>query len=464
MDQKSASGRRDLVQGPVGRNLLLFALPVLGTNFLQSLNGTVNAIWVSHVLGEAALAATSNANNVLFLLMGAAFGMGMSANLMIAQAVGADNLGLARRVVGSAITFFVILSSAIGVLGYVLTPQILHALGAPPDTQVQAEIYLRVIFAAMPFMYFFSFVMMAQRGTGDSRTPFLFSLLSVGLDALLNPLLIMGIGPLPRMGIAGSAAATLISQSLTLALMILHLHRRGSVLVLRRTDLRLLWPSMRILRTLVFKGLPMALQIVVMSGAALVMISFVNAYGSAATAAYGAATQLWSYVQMPAMALGAAISSMAAQNVGAGRMDRLGLIARSGAMYGLALTAAPVVIVYLAEPYILGLFLPAGGEAHAIAVDINTHVLWSFLPFAVSFTLFSVVRATGSVMAPLILMASAQWLVRLPFAALGQSVLGQDAIWWSFPLSSTVSLILACAYYRWGGWRKSRLLAPDPQA
>src|SRR6185437_2871290 len=106
----------------------------------------------------------------------------------------------------------ILLSLTVGVAGGILTPHILDAMRTPLEARADAIAYLRVIFAAMPFMYFFSFVMMAQRGTGDSKTPFYFSLLAVGMDIVLNPLLIMGIGPFPKLGIAGSATSTLIAQ------------------------------------------------------------------------------------------------------------------------------------------------------------------------------------------------------------------------------------------------------------
>src|SRR5690606_38910169 len=154
----------------------------------------------------------------------------------------------------------------------------------------------------------------------------------------------------------------------------------------------------------------------VVSGAAVVMFSFVNRYGSDTAAGYAAAVQLWTYVQMPAMAMGAAVSSMAAQNVGAGRMDRVNRIAGMGSLYAALLSAGPIAVIYLIEPLVLRAFLPGGSPSIPIAIHINAIVLWGFIPFGVAFALSGVVRATGAVMAPLLAMVVSLWVVRVPFA------------------------------------------------
>lgn len=450
---------QDLTVGPIGKTLILFSLPVLGSNILQSLNGSANAIWVSHVLGEAALTATSNANQIFFLMLGAVFGVSMAANIMIGQAVGADDRALAKKVIGTCITFFAVLSLGVGIAGGLLTPHILDAMGTPADARADAIAYLRVIFAAMPFMYFFNFVMMAQRGTGDSRTPFYFALLQVGLDVTFNPLLIMGVGPFPKLGIAGSATSTLIAQTFTLAMMIVHLYRKRSILVLRPGEYHLLMPDFAIIKALVLKGLPMGFQMIVISLAAVTMMSMVNRYGVHTSAAYGAAAQLWTYVQMPAMALGAAVSSMAAQNVGARKMDRVERTARIGAAYAILFTGVPILIIYLLDPWVLRAFLPGHSPSLPIAVHINSIVLWGFVPFGVAFIFSGIVRATGAVWPPLIAMVLSLWGVRVPMAKLLIPHLGADAIWFSFPAGSAMTCVLAGGYYLWGGWRKSRMLA-----
>jgi len=460
-------GGPDLTSGPIGRTLIVFALPVLGSNILQSLNATANMFWVSRVLGEAGVTAINNGNQIFFMMLGAAFGVTMAANILIGQAIGARDEAMARRVVGTATSFFAFISILIGVAGGLFTPHILDAMRTPPDSRADAIAYLRVIFAAMPFMFFFNFVMMAQRGTGDSRTPFYFALLQVGLDIVLNPLLLMGIGPFPKMGIAGSATSTLIAQTVTLAMMIVHLYRQRSILVLRPSDWRLLLPDLRIIWTLLVKGTPMGVQMMVISFAAATMLSFVNRYGVHTSAGYAAGAQFWTYVQMPAMALGAAVSSMAAQNVGAGRMDRVEHVARVGAMFAIVFTGVPILILEAADPWVLQAFLPATSPSLAIAVHINHIVLWGFIPFGVAFILSGIVRATGAVWPPLFGMAVSLWGVRIPMAMFLEPRLGADALWLAFPVGSLTTLLLAAAYYVYDGplgWRRARMLDLTPSA
>jgi len=454
--------RRNLTEGPIGRTLFMFALPVLGGNALQSLNGTVNAFWVSHSLGVSAVTAISNANIIMMLLLGSVFGVSMAANILVAQSFGAEDMPMVKKVIGTANTFFVVLSVSLASIGYIFTPQILKLIHTPVDAQPDSIAYLQVIFVAMPFMYYFAFMQMAQRGGGDSRTPFYFMLLAVVLDSGFNPLLIRGIGPFPKMGIAGSAMATLIGQGFSLVCLMIFLYRRNSHLVLRGSEFRHLKPDPTILRALVTKGLPMGVQMLVMSGAAVAMIQFVNRFGSMTTAAYGAASQVWMYVQMPAMALSAAVSSMAAQNVGAQRWDRVSRVASIGVVMGLAITGMVVILIYSLAQWVLMLFLPPGSAALPVAHHINDIATWSFMSLSITFTLFGVVRATGAVWPPLFILITSMWLIRVPFADLFIPRFGADAIWWSFPLGTTSSAAMAALYYKFGGWRRSRFIEISP--
>ncbi len=435
----------------------------MGGNALQSLNGTVNQFWVSHTLGETAITALGNANIVMMLMMGAIFGVGMAANILIAQSVGAKDGALLKRVMGTSITFFVGLSLLIAVLGGLLSPLILSMMHTPPEARADAIIYLRIIFASAPFMYFFMFLQMAQRGAGDSTTPFWFLALAIVFDITLNPLLIRGIGPFPRLGIAGSATSTLIGQGVSLTCLIIYLYRTRSVLTLWPGEFRLLWPDLGILGSLTTRGLPMGLQMFIMSGAAIVMISFVNAFGALTSAAYSIASIVWAYLQMPTMAIGASVSSMAAQNVGARRWDRVAQVARAGVISGVVVTGSIALVLYVFNGQVLGFLLPHGSRSLPLAMHINTLVLWGFVFFSITFALNGVVRSTGAVWAPMAILVISMIGVRIPFAALLTPRLGADAIWWSFPLGTITSAMLTSLYYKFGGWRRAHMLNVTPE-
>ncbi len=447
-----------LTTGSIPRTLFFFSLPILMGNVMQTLNGSINSIWVGKYLGEAALSATANGNTVIFLLLGSVFGMTMASTILIAQYVGARNLDMARRVVGTSASFFLILAILFASIGSVLAEPILRAMQTPQESLAMAVSYMRVLFLALPVSYFYFYVIAALRGAGDSRTPFIYLILSVLLDIALNPVFIFGLGIAPAMGVAGSAVATVIAQVVSLAGLMLHIYRGKNPLVLRRADLHLLRPDLAIVKSMVMKGLPMGAQMIVMSGSLAATYGLVNLYGSHTTAAFAAAMQIWSYIQMPSLALSAGVSSMAAQNIGADRWDRVGAIARYGLLFNFLLGGAAILLLYIFSRPTLGLFLPPGTPALGIAQHINNIVLWSYLLFGMSMVLSGVVRAAGAVMAPLIVLFVSLWLVRIPMSWALMSTWQADGIWWSISASSVVALLLTGVYYLRGNWRNARML------
>jgi putative MATE family efflux protein len=451
---------RDLTQGPIARTLLVFALPTLLSSILQSLNGSINSIWIGRFLGETALASTFNANFIMFLLMAFVFGFGMASTVLIGQAFGARDIDQARRVVGTAIGSFLPVAALIGVIGWLASPVLLRLLAMPPDAMPYALAYLRVIFTAMPAILILVMLMMALRGAGDALTPLYFMILAVVLDAGLNPVFILGLGPAPKLGIAGSALATVIANYVGLAALLVTIYWRDLPLRLRGRELAYLKPDRRLLGVIVRKGFPMGLQMIVISSSALATIGLVNREGVDTTAAFGVAMQLWTYLQMPAMALAAAASAMAAQNIGAGHWDRVGRIARVGIVQNLLITGVLVVVLAVADRPALALFLGGSSPALPIAEHIQILATWSFLLFGVTMILFGVVRANGAVIGPLIILANGLYPVRLGFALGAYRWLGADALWLSFPVSSFANMTMAIGFYLNGNWRKQRMMPP----
>ena len=456
----------DLTRGPIMGTLLRFSAPTLMANVLQSLNGTVNAIWVGRMLGGSALAATANANVVMFLVFAATFGFGMAATVKIGQAFGAGNIDAARRTFGTAMGFCVALSLVVAVIGWIGAPALLHVMSTPPAVDAFALAYLRVIFIAMPAQMISVILAMSMRGAGDSATPLRMMIVGVVLDIALNPLLIGGWGPVPAFGIAGSALATTIASTTAALAFVLTLYARNLPVRLLGRELRYLVPHPDELRFIITKGLPMGAQMLLVSMAGIIMIGLVNREGATASAAYGASLQVWTYLQMPALAISAAVSAMAAQTIGARLFDRLDAITRAGVILNLAMTGAMTALLLLFDRPVLELFL----GSHSPAVDLARHIQflasWSYALFGITIVLFGTMRAAGTVLPPLLVLGIAMYPGRLGFYQLTHGMLGMDSIWLSFPVGSLIALVFAYGAYRVIPWRQraetSRLSAATP--
>jgi putative MATE family efflux protein len=446
---------RRLVEGRIAITLVRFAAPLLFTNLMISVSGTWTAIWVSHLLGPNALTAVVNANILIMLLTGIVLGVGSTAGIAVAQAIGAENLDDAKRVAANALVFALAAGVALAALGVFGAPWILAGMRLPPEAREPAIVFFRTASLWLPGVFALIFMMMMLRGTGDARTPFIFTLLAIAIGLVATPAFLVG---LPGLGIAGAGWSGVVANTAAAAGLVAYVYRKRLPLALGRRDLHHLKPNFTLLWMLIRRGTPVAVESIVVNGAYFVLLGMVNAHGPATAAAYSAAAQLWGYVQMPAVALATSMSAMAAMNIGAGRWDRIDPIALGGCLVSCGFTTVLTASVYALGDLPLAMFLPQGGEALAIARSINGIVLWGWIVLAVTLGLSAMVRANGAMVAPTIVFAITMWLLRVPFASLLQPVMGVDAIWWSFPVGSVSSALLAFAFYRWGSWRGGALM------
>ncbi len=446
--------RGNLTEGAIMPTLVAFSVPTLLSSALQSLNGTINSIWVGRLIGEEALAATANANMIMFLMSAAAFGLGMAGTVKIGQRFGAHNVDGARRTFGTAVGFSFLVMTTIAAIGFVFTAPLLDLLGTPGDAWQLAFDYLRMLFVSMPIVMASIILQMGLRGAGDAKTPLIFMGVTVALDIVFNPILITGWGPFPALGITGSALAMVIAAVTSFLLMLIYVYAKDLPLRLRGAELAYLKPDSQELRYIVTKGIPMGAQMLLMSAAGLIIVTLVNSEGTMMTAAYGAAMQLFTYIQMPAMAIGGAISAMAAQYIGAGKWEGLEKVTRAGLWVQFAMTGTATALLLLFDRPALVLFLGPDSPAVDLARHIQFLASWNFVIFGVTMVLTATMRAGGAVWVPLIILAIALYPVRLGFYWLTYDWLGSDAIWWSFPVSAFVALLMAWWAYAKLPWRE----------
>jgi Na+-driven multidrug efflux pump len=258
----------------------------------------------------------------------------------------------------------------------------------------------------------------------------------------------------PELGIAGAAMAGVAANLASLLFVIWRIYRLDQPIRLRGAEWQLLRPQWPVLRPILAIGLPMGLSMIILSAAQLAMMGLINREGVTTVAGYGAANQLWSCLQMPTFAIGSALSALAAQNIGAGKWERIDKAMVAGCVINLVMSLVLFGLMTLFAAPLLALFLPAGSAAIAIGVHINLVVGWSFILQGITMAVSSIVRANGAVLAPLLMLIFGTVFVRLGVSYLGYPGFGEDAIWWSFSISSLVSALMALGYYRYGGWRK----------
>lgn len=450
----AAAGR--FTSGPITPTLARFALPLLVTNLLHSLTATWGAVWVGRTLGADALTAVATATVLMYMVMGSAMGIGTAAGVAIGQSLGARDIAAVKRVVGCAIAFIGGLSLLLATAGWLLTPAVVDGMGVPAASRGFAITHLRMTCLTMPSIFTYMVMMMMMRSSGDARTPFRFTLVWIVGAVALTPLLVSGVGSWGGFGMAGLGLAHLLTNGLALGLMVTYVYLKRSPIALHGEDLRHLQPDPVLLVLLVKRGLPMAAESVIVQGAYFVLLAMVNAYGAATAAAYAASAQMWAFVQLPSNALAAAMSAMAAMNIGAGRWDRVDQIARRGCLLSFGISTAVTVLMLGLGTLPLQLFVKNAPEVLATAWNINLIVLWGWIALSVTMGLFAMMRANGAMLAPTLIFAATMWAGRVPFAHALQPWLGADAIWWSFPFGALLSAGVAWFWYRRGGWRRNR--------
>ena len=439
-------------QTPLWRAFVVFLAPMLLSNILQSLSGTLNNVYLGQMLGVQALAAVSSFFPVLFFFIAFNIGLGAGASVLIGQAWGAREVEKARAITGTTLTVGMAFGLLVAVFGGLFTQPMLALLGTPADILQDATLYARIVLIAMPglFVYLLSTAML--RGVGDTITPLYTLAISTAVGLALTPALIRGWAGLPQMGVASAAAATVVSFTVATLWMGWRLRRLKSPLAPTRALAKHLRIDRKLLLAVLRIGMPTGVQMIVVSISSLVLLSLVNGYGSAATAAYGAVNQVVAYVQFPAVSIAITASILGAQAIGAGRSATLGAIARTGLVMNLLLTGTLVLLGYLFSRALMGVFITSPPVID-VAQSLLHISLWSMVVFGMASVLSGVMRASGSVLVPTGIAIACIALVEIPAALLLSQRFGLNGVWMAYPINFCAMLLLQTAYYRLV-WRK----------
>ena len=429
------------------RVYLAFLVPMIISNILQALSGTVNNIYLGQLLGVGAMASVSAFFPVLFFLISFMIGLGAGASVLIGQAWGAREPERVKAVAGTTLTIGLCAGLLVAVFGGTFTEPMLRALGTPADILPGATAYARIVLLAAPGLFLFLLVTSMLRGVGDTKTPLKTLLISTAVGLLVTPALILGWGGLPQMGVASGAYAAVASYLIALGWTAWYLRRKHHVLAPDAAFLK----HLRFDRTIAAKvlriGLPTAVSMITISLSEIAVLFLVNTHGSQATAAYGAVNQIVSYVQFPAISIAITASILGAQAIGAGRGQTLGKIARTGIVMNLVLTGSLVLLGYLFSRSILGLFITDAAVVE-LAQTLLHIMLWSSVIMGMSMVLSGLMRASGTVLVPTLITVLSIGLVQVPVAWVLNSRYGINGIWAAYPVAFLAMLAMQSTYYQ----------------
>lgn len=434
------------------RGYLAFLVPMIISNILQALSGTVNNIYLGQMLGVQAMAAVSAFFPVLFFLIAFMIGLGSGASVLIGQAWGAKEPERVRAITGTTLMVGIYFGLVVAVFGGTFTEVLLRLLGTPPDILPDAVAYARISMVAAPGIFVFLLITSMQRGVGDTKTPLKTLIISTVVGLVVTPALIQGWLGLPRVGVASGAYASVVSFLVALAWTAWHMLKTNHPMAPNAAFRKHLRVDRSILAKVMRIGLPTGLSMITISVAEIAVLFLVNRFGSQATAAYGAVNQIVAYVQFPAFSIAIAASILGAQSIGAGRTHLLGQIVRTGIVLNLLLTGALVLLCYAFSRSILGLFI-----TDVVVVDLAQtllHVmLWSVVIMGMSMVLSGLMRASGVVLWPTAITIFAIGCVEVPVAWVLSQHYGLNGIWAAYPAAFLVMLCMQATYYRLV-WRK----------
>jgi putative MATE family efflux protein len=334
----------DTTEGPILGALVRLAVPTVATNDFQTLYQLIDTFWVGR-LGADAVAAVSLSFPILFFLTSAGGGMAVAGAVLVAQTFGAGNKEAVDHAAGQTLVVIAAVSAVLSIAGFLAAEPIIALFAPDPAVSGMAVDYLRISFAGLVAVFIYFVFQALLRGVGDVKTPMIVVASTVVLNFFLDPILILGLGPFPEMGVVGAAWAKIVAQGLAgaVGVAILFSGRYGVHLRFRH-----LAPDSGVVRTILRLGIPSSVEQSTRALGITIMMLLVASFGTIAIASYGIGSRILSFVIIPAMGLSMATSTVVGQNVGASRNDRAESAARIGMLAGfVGLTAAGLLFFFL---------------------------------------------------------------------------------------------------------------------
>jgi len=440
----------DFTEGPIGRAILLLAVPMVLEVVLESVFAVADIFWVSH-LGPDAVASVGLTESLLTVVYALAMGLGIGAAAMVARRIGEKDPESAARAAAQALGLAVAVSVLLGVSGALLAPRLLTVMGATPSVVATGRGYATIMLGGEAAIIVLFVVNAIFRGAGDAAIAMRVLWLANIINIVLGPLLIFGVGPFPRLGVTGAAIATTFGRSVGAIYAVVRLFRHASRVPVTRRHLRV---DLRVMRQILDLSGSATLQNLIGMASWIGLVRILAGYGSDALAGYTIAVRLIIFALLPSWGLSNAAATMVGQSLGARKPDRAEASVWRAGRYNAGFLTAVGIFFFLAAPIILTAFTSdptvSGYAIHCLRVVALGYPLYAY-----GMVLTQSFNGAGDTWTPTWLNLVCFWIFELPFAwALSHWLgLGPAGVFWAITAAFSLLALASVAVFRQGKWK-----------
>jgi len=452
--KKTSAGLRNMTTGSPAGHILYFALPLLAGSFLQQMYNMVDSWVVGNFVGDAALAAVGVGFPVMFLFTSLFLGISNGGTVVIAQFYGAGQTHRVRDAVDTIYTTLLYAAVPLTAVALLLVSPLLRLLRVDESCLQDARLYLLIVSGGLVGSIGYNLNAGILNGLGNSRTTLLFLAISAITNTVLDLILVIFF----HMGVAGVAIATVIAQLLSWLFGIFYINRHYPEAAIHPFSRRF---DRELFRKVIGIGLPAGVQMSLVSVGAMTVMSQVNAYGEAYTAAFNVGNKLDSLAFLPAQSVSSAITAFVGQNTGARKPERVRQGIRVAVLMSAAWTVFSSALLVLGSDVLMGMFSQSE-EVIAVGSLYLRSIMPPYVLFAVMFCLNNAMRGAGDSMFPMVSTVASMIVLRVPAVYLLAHFFGPEYMFWGYGLGWAVALPITAAYYASGRWKRFGLLEADP--
>ncbi|MEG1413656.1 MAG: MATE family efflux transporter [Mucinivorans sp.] len=437
---------QDFSKGKIGRQIILFSIPIVLGNLFMQLYQIVDSVIVGQYLGKEALAAVGASTPVVFACISLVIGIGSGASVVISQYFGAKDPENVRSTSDTLHIFLLVMGVMVGLVGIFGSQTIFELLGLPAELIPMASDYLEVYLGGIFTLFGFNTLIAILRGVGDSVTPLYFLILSALLNVGLDLLFIVTFG----WGVASAAWATVIATAVAYLAMVIYINQSKKIIFhINFFDLHF---NRKIFKQCVDYGLPTGIQqaFVALGGVALMGIA--NGFGTDVIAGFSAAMRVDALAVIPSMSFAMALTSFTGQNIGAGRIDRVKKGLHKTLLFSSIVCLVITLIIVIFGHQIISLFT-TDQAVTAYGTEYLVVVSSFYILFSTMFIINGMLRGAGAMIFTMFATLIALWAIRIPTALLLVPSIGASGIWWSIPIGWAIGMVASILYYRSGRWK-----------